>query len=256
MKKRAWIFVLSAMVILFSSGLAEAANGTLKYAFKYKEPGTGIEQTLSRSWAYLRSTSKPPPMEKFFSKADYILWGSYGSYSQVSVPEGTYYLRITQRKNKSGSGYQYGPPEEGDYTWVRTIPIMITANQTLDLGTIYAQPFALSPITITGTVKSQKGVPLAGRYVRAQTEPCIDDYDFNGNKCGPVKDLALQPTDADGKYVLQLKDPGTYYIYTSPCITAAHDLYTGNRCGQTPAPAPVTVTRGDTATVNMVVYVY
>ncbi len=242
---------------MFSVCPAEAGTGTLKANFKYKDPATGIIQNLTYGYIYLHDATKPPPMEKFFSKADYILGpsGSDGSFT-VSVPEGTYYIRITRRK-VTAPVRPYGPPEEGDYTWMQTIPITITANTTVDLGTKYAYPFSNTPITVTGTVMSQNGTPLAGRYVRAQTEPCYDDgYNYNINQCGPVKFLALQPTDANGKFTLQLRDPGTYYIYTSPCITADHDQYTGNRCTYTAAPGPVTVVRGDNKTVNMVVYVY
>ncbi len=248
-----------ALMSIFSVCLAEAGTGTLKANFKYKDPATGVIQNLSNGYIYLHNATKSPPMEKFFSKADYILGPSAADGSfMANVPEGSYYIRITRRKVLAGTTRPYGPPEEGDYTWMQTTPVTITANATLDLGTKYANPFTFAPITITGTVKSQNGTPVAGRYVRAQTEPCYDDgYSGNINQCGPVKLLALQPTDANGKYTLQLRDPGTYYIYTSPCITADHDDYTGNRCTYTAAPnLPVTVSRGDTKTVNMVVYVY
>jgi hypothetical protein len=199
-------------------------------------------------------------MEKFFSKADQILWGSLGtgSYS-TSVPEGTYYIRINQRmtlpKTSAGS---LGPPQAGDLTWMQTAPVTIVAGQTLNLGTLYAIPFGPAPITITGTVKNQNGAPLAGRYVRAQTAPCLDDGSpgvNNVNQCGPVKDLALQPTDVNGKYTLVLRDPGTYYIYTSPCLTVDHDDYTGNRCNYSPASInPVMVKIRDVKTVDLVAY--
>ena len=242
---------------MFSVGLADAAPGTLKYTFKYRDPATGIETNLPYGFVYLHDASKPPPMEKFFSRADYINIASFGNgtYSDTNVPAGTWYIRITQRKVIGSTTRPNGPPEEGDYTWMQTAPITIIAGQTLNLGTLYAYPFGSSPITISGTVKNQNGAPLAGRYVRAQTVPCYDDgYNNNINQCGPVKNLALQPTDASGKYTLQLKEPGTYYIYTSPCITADHDDYSGNRCRYTAAPAPVTVKIRDTRTVDMVVY--
>lgn len=255
----ALILVMFTLMSMFYVCLAEAGTGTLKVALKYKDPSTGVIQSLNYGFIYLHDATKPPPMEKFFSKADYILGpsSSDGSFA-VSVPEGTYYIRITRRKVVAGTTRPYGPPEEGDYTWMQTTPITITASTTVDLGTKYAYPFTIAPITITGTVKTQNGAPLAGRYVRAQTEPCYDQGGPGGyiNQCGPVKFLALQPTDLNGNYTLQLRDPGTYYIYTSPCITADSDPYTGNRCSYTAAPGPVTVTRGDTKTVNMVVYVY
>ncbi|RII26827.1 MAG: hypothetical protein CXR31_10510 [Geobacter sp.] len=259
MKTKQWATLVSScvMVLMLTVGLAEAANGTLKYTLKYKDPTTGVETNLTRGYVYLHDATKPPPMEKYFTKADYVNMASFGNgtYSDPNVPAGTWYIRITQRK---GAVKAYGPPEAGDYTWMQTAPITITAGSTLDLGTLYAYPFAAAPITITGTVKSQTGAPVAGRYVRAQTEPCRDDgYNYDINQCGPVKLLALQPTDANGTYTLQIKDPGTYYLYTSPCITADYLPYTGNRCEYTAAPAnPVTVKIRDVKTVDMVVSVH
>jgi hypothetical protein len=256
MKMKLWAVLISlfAIMSMLLPTPADAATGTLKYTFKYRNPDTGVETNLPYGYVYLHNASKPPPMEKFFSRADYINIASFGNgnYSDAYVPEGTWYIRITQRK---GANRPNGPPEEGDYTWMQTAPITIVAGQTLNLGTLYAYPFGSSPITISGTVKNQNGSPLAGRYVRAQTEPCYDDgYNNNINQCGPAKYLALQPTDAGGKYTLQLKDPGTYYIYTSPCITADHDDYSGNRCRYTAAPGPVMVKIRDAKTVDMVVY--
>ena len=69
------------------------------------------------------------------------------------------------------------------------------------------------------------------------------------------KDLALQPTDVNGKYTLVLRDPGTYYIYTSPCLTVDHDDYTGNRCKYSAASMnPVMLKIRDVKTVDLVAY--
>lgn len=256
--KTAVYLALCAIAVILSSGLAEAANGTLVASFKYRDPVTGVVTNLNNAFFYFHDASKPPPMEKYFSKADQILWGSLGNGNyQISVPAGTWYLRINQRVNVAPtSANMYGPPQKGDYTWMQTAPITIVAGQTLNLGTLYAYPFGNSPITISGTITGSNGAPLAGRYVRAQTVPCYDDgYNYNINQCGPVKDLALNPTDANGKYTLQLKTPGTYYIYTSPCISASYNQYTGNVCSYTPASVnPVTVNTGDSKTVNIIAY--
>jgi hypothetical protein len=258
MKTIRWavLVLICAILSMFSISLAEAATGTLKYAFKYKDPTTGVVTNLSYGFVYLHDASKPPPMEKYFSKADYINLSTYGNgiYSWNAAPAGTWYIRITQRKVVSSPTRPYGPPEQGDYTWMQTAPITIPAGGTLDLGTLYAQPFGSAPITITGTIKNASGAPLAGRYVRAQTEPCRDDgYNNDINQCGPVKDLALQPTDAAGKYTILLKDPGTYYIYTSPCITNLNDPYTGNRCHYSGSPAVMVKIR-DIKTVDIITY--
>jgi hypothetical protein len=257
MKTKLWTTLISLCVMfaIFNAGLAEGAGtGTLKFTFKYKDPTTGVDTNVGSAFIYLHNATKPPPLEKFFSKADQILWGSLGdgSYSTTGVPEGTYYIRINQRANPANqnSAGSLGPPQIGDLTWMQTAPVTIIAGQTLDLGTLYAVPFAFTPITITGTVRSWNGgSPLAGRYVRAQTRSCSDtDY------CGPVKDLALQPTDANGKYTLILRDPGTYYLYTSACLSDEYREYTGNVCPATAAPGPVKVKIKDNITVDFVVY--
>jgi hypothetical protein len=256
---RCAVLLFTCMLLtMLTASLAEAGTGTLKFTFKYKDPGTGVTTNVGKAFAYLHVATKPPPMEKYFTRADQILWGSLGngSYNIINVPEGTYYIRINQRmtlpQTTQGS---FGPPQAGDLTWMQTAPITIVAGQTLDLGTLYATPFGPAPITITGTVKNSSGAPLAGRYVRAQTEPCIaDGYNNDINQCGPVKDLALQPTDANGKYTLVLRDPGTYYLYTSPCLTNVYDAYTGNRCHYSAAPNPVLVKIRDVKTVDIIAY--
>lgn len=262
-KNLAVLFSLIACLTIFRAGFAEAASGTLQVSFVYKDPATGAAQNLTYGYIYLRNAANPAPMEKFFSKADYILGGpaansNNGNYT-VTVPAGNYYVRLTQRKVTGGPARPYGPPEAGDFTWFQTTPVTITAGATLNLGTVYANPFG-SAITITGTVKNTSGTPLAGRFVRAQTVPCYTDgYNGNVNNCGPVKLMALQPTDANGKYTLQLRDPGAYYLYTfsswdttanynAPAISGtAYPTYTG-------APQTLTVKSGDNITADIVAY--
>jgi hypothetical protein len=259
MKTKLWaaIIPLCALVVLFSFGSAAAANGTLKLTFKYKDPATGVEQNLSYGFIYLHTAARPAPMEKYFSKADYILGPTANGNVSVSVPAGSYYVRVLRRKVVNGATRPYGPPEAGDLTWFQTTPITITAGATLDLGTKYATPFG-STIAVTGIVKSSGGVPLAGRYVRATTEPCVaDGYNYNINQCGPNKFLALQPTDATGSYRLELRNPGTYYLSTitvwdpNPGCSgycAAPILGSGE------SPTVVTVQIGESKTANIVGY--
>ncbi|MBI5441519.1 MAG: carboxypeptidase regulatory-like domain-containing protein [Deltaproteobacteria bacterium] len=253
--RRNTLLLASALLVLVSAGSA-AASGTLKYTFKYKNPDTGVEETLLRSWAYVRSASRPPPMEKYLSKPDYVLSGTQADGScSIVLPEGTYWVRILQRKNRTDSSAYKGPPEEGDYTWIKTVPIMITTNGVVDLGTIYAAPFAYLPITVSGTVRDIYGRPLAGQYVRAQTEPCIEgDEVIYPNQCGPVKDLAMQRTDANGQYTLTLRDPGTYYIYATARLIAGTSAGYNSAGIGAPGPVllrPVTVRRGDKVTVDV-----
>jgi len=249
--------ILIALSIVAPLASVHAANGLLKGTFKYKDPATGAERVLNSGFVYLRDASKPAPMEKFPSKADHILGPTMGAPFMISVPEGKYYLRLLERKTLGSVARPFGPPEEGDYTWVQRIPVTITAGGTLDLGTVYAAPFTYAaPITIKGTLKTTNGTLVKGHYVRAQTVPCTIDGEFGiVNQCGPDKFLAITPTDANGSFTLYLQNPGTYYLYTSPCLTADWTEYTGNNCGFTAGPT-LTVSRGDVRTVNLVIWSY
>ena len=249
--------LIYAAILLFS-GTAMAANGTVKVTFKYTN-SSGIEQSLANAYLYLRSGSEEPPRQKYFSSADYIFGPSDASGRiNVSVPEGTYYLRLTRREPLGGTARPLGPPEKGDYTWTDYRQITVAAGTVTDLGTKYAVPFA-EPITITGAIKDRKtGAPLAGRYVRAQTEPCIEaDYSswepsewIDSNRCGPDKYPALQKTDAQGKFTLQLREPGTYYIVESKTLGDRHQEYAGNRNSTGWMMGPITVNTGDNIVLN------
>ncbi len=263
MKTRQWaaLIPLWAILTMFSVGLAEAANGTLKLTFKYKDPTTGVDQDLNYGFIYLHDATKPAPMEKYFNKADYILSGSLGYGKIVAyVPEGTYYIRVTQRKSLDAGTRRYGPPEAGDYSWFQTAPIRIVAGATLDLGTKYATPFG-STITISGTVRNSSGVPLAGRFVRATTVPCLVNQGCTDggswceqytNQCGPDKMMALEATDANGRYMLMLRNPGTYYLSTFSSWSTNAGYNPPAIIGNGYAPQPVTVQGGDITTVDLV----
>lgn len=246
-----WFTGISLLVFigLFSTGIAEA-NGTLKFKFHHKD-ANGVETILPYGMVYLQDGTKDPPMEKFFTKPLYMLWGSYGASDLylVSVPAGTYYIRITQRNNPIPTQY-LGPPRLGDYTWRQVVPITITDNTVIDLGTIY--PSMFGQITVSGTVQTPSGTPLAGKFIRAQSVPCYTDgYNGNINRCGSDKYLALQETDAAGNYTLVLRTPGTYYLYITPCLGDKHQEYTGNPCVGT-LGGTITVQAGESKDLNMI----
>mgnify|MGYP001070381911 CR=1 FL=1 len=250
--QRTWIVLaFSFAAVLLLSGLAEAANGNVMVTFKYRD-GNGAEQPLPDASLYLRAGTEEPPLEKFFRSADYIF--SYSdSFGRInaSVPEGTYYIRLTRRVD--GTRRPLGPPEAGDYTWTDYKKITVVANTVTNLGTKYAVPFA-EPILITGVIKDNNtGAPLAGRFVRAQTEPCIEanysSWDpsewVDSNRCGEEIYLAQQKTDAQGKYTLLLQNPGTYYIVESRTLGDRHQQYAGNRSTTGWFMGPITVNTGD-----------
>jgi hypothetical protein len=272
MKTKQWVIFVSLISIMtmLSVGIAEGAGvGTLMYTFQYQNPTTGIITNLPSSYIYLHNASNSPPLEKYFSKADFIGITSNGTYGNglylvTGVPAGTWYIRITQRQ---GAVNPLGPPQNGDYTWFQPTSITIVAGQTLNLGTLNATIFGTAPITITGTITNYSGAPKVGVYVRAQTEICIendwcgqDPCLIVGNQCGPVKIPAQQPTDANGKYTIYLRDPGTYYIYTftswnnSPQLYGAPTIigFAYPEYGAT--PQSITVNPGDNVTANIISY--
>lgn len=252
---RQWFTGISMLVFisLLFTGMAEA-NGYLRFKFHLKN-SNGTETILPYAFVYLQDGTKDPPLEKFFRNTSYY-WGSYGASDSygVSVPAGTYYIRITQRNPLPNGRLQAeGPPRPGDYTWRQVVPITITDNAVIDLGTIYAGIFGQT-ITVSGTVHASSGAPVAGKYVRAQSVPCYTDgYNYNINRCGPDKYLALQQTDAAGNYTLLLRTPGTYYMYISSCLGDEHQEYIGNQCTGTQG-GTITVQTGDTKNLNMIAY--
>ncbi len=248
-----WTALISVVVLSTMFLLSRAkANGMLTLKFQYVD-SNGVATPLSLAYVYLHDASALPPMEQYFSQADYIFGPSDSTGAiTASVPAGSYYLRIT-RRNTTGTPNTLGPPMKGDYTWFQAVPIIISNNLTTNLGTVNSTFFG-SPITISGTItNSSTGAPLPGRYVRAQSQPCITgSYSTSPNYCGPDKFAALTPTDANGNYTLQLKTPGNSYLYQSSCIGNTYDYYTGNPCmgSDTGAGNPVTVQAGASITVN------
>jgi hypothetical protein len=249
-----WLTRLSIclLAITLSIGVAEGA-GTLKVTFKSKA-ANGVETPISYAYVYLRDAAVEPPVEKYFSPADYIL-GPSDSLGRITanVPEGTYYVRITGRNPLASR--PLGPPETGDYTWNTAKTITISTNTITDLGTKIAWAFGSSPVVISGTVKNSYGTALAGRYVKATIVPCEGDYsvDIPTNYCGPEKHIALQRTDSSGNYRILLMNPGTFYLYASTCLGDRHQEFSGNPCVGT-GTGPVTVTVGEQKTVNIVSY--
>jgi hypothetical protein len=238
------LFFAFVIINLLAAGIAEA-NGTLRVTFKLKNPD-GSELGLENAYVYLQKGEEPPPMEKFFSKPEYILGPTNtAGYLSTSVPPGEYFVRITRRKNTPYT--KLGPPEPDDYSWTPVLPILITSGMVTDLGTQYAELFGV-PIRISGVVKHARfGNAMENRYVRAQSEPCIQgDPTTWPNYCGPDRFPAQLKTDANGAYTILLKDPGVYYLSVSQFL-GLHS-YTLGGIG------PITVSAGDDLKIDILSY--
>lgn len=226
-----WIALCSFIIVMtISSNSLAGGSGTLTVTCKYFDDNR-VEQPLSGAYVYLHDESRKPHVDRVFNKPSYILGPSdLSGRITVSVPEGSYYIRITKRNPKNENTNTLGPPEPMDYTWSQTNTITIHANVTTDLGITYAG-FFTSPISVTGTVTRTTGDTAAGLYVRAQTEPCYTNGD-NGkvNQCSPGKFIVWKRTDANGQYALALRDPGTYYIYVSTCLGQGGSMSSVSPC--------------------------
>ncbi len=246
-------FYLCLLAATLLVSVAEGA-GSLTVTVTGKD-ASGAIVPLTYAYVYLRSTANDPPMERYYSPADLIGGPSSvnGMINVTNIPEGDYYVRITRRNPLGGQLRPLGPPEPGDYTWNQARPITISSNTTTNLGTKVTWAYGSAQTSISGTVTSYAGVPLSGRYVKATVVPCIEADGYSGtpsNQCGPEKHLALERTDADGKYTLFLRAPGTFYIYESTCLGDHHQEYTGNPCiGY--GTGPITVNSGEQKIVNI-----
>ena len=220
MKKWLVVFIGFAFAAVLPAGSA-GANGTLTATVLYNG------QPVQNAYVYLQSASQLAPRQQYYESAAYILGPSDATgHISVSVPEGTWYVRITKRASFSTS---LGPPFPGDYSWYYAGTKTITTNSVVSLGnvpvTIYTQSVAVS---ISGTVKGASGKVLSGWAVKASTAPCESGnwaYAHSFNECGSVKYPAF--TDSNGNYTITIPNTGTYYVYASPNLNFANTNYPG-----------------------------
>ncbi len=254
MKKWLAVFISFTISILLSSGAA-MANGTITATFIYN--GSGVNQPLSGAYVYLH-TYPPlgsPIMQRYFRNAQYILGPSDANGNiSVSVPEGTYRIRITRRAPLTSTPTQsqaYGPPRTGDYTWYDPgATVTVATGSVVNLGTVYAQVFGSAPITITGRLLSGSNYPIPGYFVYATFSPCtIGSRQRHWGSC-PTEYPAILPTDANGNFTIYLRDPGTLYIYGSARPHGAED----NKPVCLPGCCPVTVTAGENLNLGNIIW--
>ena len=231
MKKLLMVFLVFTLAAVFSAGVA-MANGTLTATIQYKD-ANGVVHPLDNAYVYLQPGNQQAPREVKVAALSILGPSDASGNISVSVPEGTYHVRITRRGPLTTAPTQlqsWGPPKAGDYSWhyggSSTATITITTGKTVALGTVYAvlYPGQAPPMTISGRVVVN-GVPAAGVFVKATSQPCYSmagepcpwwgggcaSPPGNSSLCGPVKYPAY--TDANGNYTINVPSPGTYYIY-------------------------------------------
>ena len=136
--------------------------------------------------------------------------GDDGRFAFDGLPESSYFLVVRKR----AGGGRVGPVLEGDFLGVYPgnplpakgaraqrvlLPVVMKAK-----GSSSSETFGRSggPV-LSGTVRDREGQPVAGIHVFAYTDRVI----------GHQRPAALSPpTQADGRFTLNLTAAGTYYI--------------------------------------------
>ena len=148
--------------------------------------------------------------------------GPDGYFRFDGLPESDYYLVVRQRQN----GQRVGPVQEGDlFGLFQGNPLTAKAGQVQQVtlhsvaklkGASESETFgrATGPV-LRGTVVDASGEGVAGVHVFAYVDRVI----------GHQRPAAIStPTTADGGFVVNLPEPGTYYV-------GAREAY-----GDSPAP--------------------
>ena len=225
------LFVISAVfmfALLLSTGAA-MANGTITATILYNG------QPLQGAYLYLNHSAT---WEMYFQSGSIYGPSNSNGIISASVPEGTYYVRITKRGTSSPWSTYLGPPNAGDYDWVETDPptITLTTSGTVNLGTVNTALYAQHS-TISGAITFPGMKPAADVFVKATTVQCTQS-----NQCGPNVYPAW--TDSNGNYTITVP-PGTYYVYATK---NAGPLTYSEVPGGAPYNGPVTVTSGQNLT--------
>lgn len=231
----------------------------------------GSYEPLNDAWVYLQNPANQIMM-KYFRPAEDILGPSDSSgIINASVPDGTYRVMILRRApltSTPAAGLQYDPPDTGDYAYIYPGTITVNDGSTVNLGAIDAKPFVpAGSITVTGTVLISSmwtgttwvsNVPAANAFVFASPVNCAGyggDRTHGGENCPGAEMLPAQaPADSSGHFTINLRDPGTYYIYYGNDYPAYRALtgYVGREGKQGGGPQLLTtVTVGAGQTVNI-----
>ncbi|WP_214171585.1 carboxypeptidase-like regulatory domain-containing protein [Geoanaerobacter pelophilus] len=207
-------------------------------------------------YAFNAESGPPPTPERYWRVPDGMAVTDNNGKFSLDLPDGTYYLG-TLKKPK---GNQPGPPADGDlYFFSRDAKgapkkYVVTGGSSLSAGTFRkAEPFKTPAIkitdgitAITGTVKGDDGVPVAGVMVLAY---------LNEEMTGRPLFVSFR-TGKDGRYLLQVDQAGTYYLKIRSSYGGGRphsgDIL-GKYGGETPIPVQVgnnIITKGIDITVE------
>lgn len=154
-------------------------------------------------------TGPPPDPDRFVRTPDQIGDLDEEGKFRIMLPVGKYYMGAIKRM----SGEMIGPPQDGDYFFIRrdkdgiAVAYIIEKDKSQSVGVVSeAVPFkrkiAEGVSGISGTIIDMSGNPVGGAIVFAYiTETMTGIPPFTSYKTGP-----------DGKYFIAVDKGGNYYL--------------------------------------------
>lgn len=203
--------VLLAPGVVFCLG-QEEENGTITGKLLLSNG-----ESMSRAVVFLfdAATGPEPSLGKYWRVPDVITETDDRGSFNVTAAEGRYYISAVKRNSDAGL---LGPPASGDYIYPsydgaarnKQAVYRIKKRKTTNVGTIKGavlfdrdkHMYRGAVTAIEGTVTLPDGKPAEHAIVFA-----YDNVEMNGNPR-----YASDPSSHDGKYILRLGRPGTYYL--------------------------------------------
>jgi hypothetical protein len=161
---------------------------------------------------FSKSMGPPPSKDKYWRVPDLISpTGVDGKFS-LDVPEGTYYLQVTQKNPES----ETGPPKDSELFYFHADaegnprPLIITPGTRLNLG-VLTGAYLFTPdmiqrdkgiTAVEGVVSDMEGKPVERALVFAHLSRAATGR--------PV--FVSDRTDKNGRYLLRLHDGGSFYL--------------------------------------------
>lgn len=197
------MMLLLTMAVTVSA--EEVKNGTLTGKWITKQSGP-----MAQGFVYLFNTASgpPPSPNRYWRIPDEIVdVDKDGRFSAGLLP-GKYYLGMVKRVTGKG----IGPPADGDFYFFssengRPKVHTVSRKKITDIGTVSeAEVFKLEQApgvtAIEGIVTDVDGKPVPGMLVFAFLTPAMVGRPM----------FVSDRTGADGKYLLRVKDGGSYYL--------------------------------------------